>query len=215
MEQKEIKVCIFEDNKFLRESLSFIIDKADGFSLAGSFPDAKRVIDHIRMTQPDVVLMDIQLPVVSGIEAVLMIKREFPDLKIVMQTVFEDEDSIFKAICNGASGYILKSTPPDRYLDAIREAYNGGAPLTPSIATKVLATFQRQQDMPKCDYEPLTLKEKNVLLCLVNGMSYKMIADHCQISYDTVRFHMKNIYAKLHVASMTEAVAKAIQHRIV
>lgn len=211
----KIKVCIFEDNKHLRESLGFIIQNAEGFALAGAFPDARNVVEDTRSSSPDVVLMDIQMPQISGIDAVLLLRNEFPDLRIVMQTVFEDEDSIFRAICIGASGYILKTTPLERYLEVIREAYNGGAPLTPSVAMKVLATFQRKEPVTARDYEPLTVKEKNVLLCLVNGMSYKMIADHCSISYDTVRFHMKNIYSKLHVASMTEAVAKAIQQRIV
>lgn len=210
-----IRVSIFEDNKFLRESLCFIINNTEGFFLSGATANAKNIEEKIIEQDPDVVLMDIQMPGITGIEAVKIIHQRFPELKVIMQTVFEDDENIFNAICNGASGYILKSTSPDKYLEAITEAFNGGAPLTPSIAIKVLSQFKTKENRPEKNYEDLSTREKEILQCLVQGMSYKMIANHCTISYETVRFHMKNIYTKLHVASMTEAVSKAIRHKIV
>jgi len=145
------------------------------------------------------------------------IKKEYAKLNVLMQTSFEDDDTVFKAICAGASGYILKNTLPERILESIVEVYQGGAPMSPSIARKVLGFLQQPpvalpREVP--DYK-LSNREKEVLSCLVSGMSYKMIADHCHISYETVRSHMKNIYEKLHVVSMTEAVAKAINQGLV
>jgi DNA-binding NarL/FixJ family response regulator len=210
-----IRVSIFEDNKALRESLGFIIQHTDGFFLSGVSGDAKNLEKKIVEQDPDVILMDIQMPGISGIEAVGIIHNKFPHLKVIMQTVFEDDDKIFNAICNGASGYILKSTSHEKYLEAIVEAYNGGAPLTPSIAIKVLNQFKTKEQIVEKSHEDLSAREKDVLHCLVKGFSYKMIAAECNISYETVRFHMKNIYAKLHVASMTEAVSKAIRNKIV
>jgi DNA-binding NarL/FixJ family response regulator len=213
--KKDIRVSIFEDNKSLRESLSFIIMHTDGFLLSGANANAKNIEKKINEQEPDVVLMDIQMPGITGIEAVKIIHQKFPPLKVIMQTIFEDDEHVFNAICNGASGYILKSATSDKYIEAITEAYNGGAPLTPSIAIKVLNQFKVKEAAIEKTHEPLSLREKEVLKCLVQGMSYKMIAEQCSISYETVRFHMKNIYAKLHVASMTEAVSKAIRNKIV
>jgi DNA-binding NarL/FixJ family response regulator len=159
--------------------------------------------------------MDIQMPGISGIEAVKIICAIYPSIRILMQTVFEDEDKIFAAICAGASGYILKKTPPSALLEAIREVHTGGAPLTGSIANKVLQMFQKISVPPDQDVVMLSEREKEILTHLVNGVNCKMIGDLCSISYDTVRFHIKNIYEKLHVHSMSEAVAKAIRQRIV
>lgn len=212
---EDIKVSVFEDNKHLRESLGFILGNSAGFKVVGMNPDANNVLLLVEQQKPDVVLMDIQMPGISGIEAVKLIKQKFPETRIIMQTVFEDDDNIFNAICNGASGYILKNTPLEKYLDSIKEAFNGGAPLTPIIATKVLAKF-KSSNVPQTHPEfDLSDREKEVLEYLVKGLSYKQIADKCCISYDTVRFHMKKIYQKLHVASMTEAVAMALKHKIV
>lgn len=205
-----IKVAIVEDHKQLRESLAELIKFSDGFELAGVYPNALNILAHLRQNTPDIVLMDIQMPGMNGIEAVSMLKKELPDVKIIMQTVFEDNDKIFESICAGANGYILKNTGTVKYLEAIKEAYLGGAPLTPSIATKVLTLFRSPVNTKKENYD-LTDREKEILHFLVKGHSYKMIADSCNISYDTVRFHMKNIYAKLHVASMTEVVAKVLK----
>ncbi|MBA3682379.1 MAG: response regulator transcription factor [Bacteroidetes bacterium] len=210
-----IKVAIVEDNKALRESIIALFSINEGFKMVGSFSNANSIVKDIISSKPDVVLMDIQMPGINGIEAVKLLRAEFPEMKIVIQTVFEDDDSIFQAICNGASGYILKRSSPAEYMQAIIEAYNGGAPITGSIAAKVLNMFKiSQQSNVTTDFN-LSEREKEVLNHLVKGLSYKMIADKCGISYDTVRFHMKNIYSKLHVESMTEAVSVAIKNKIV
>jgi DNA-binding NarL/FixJ family response regulator len=184
----------------------------------GDFENCTRVVEHVRDLKPDVILMDIEMPGISGVEAVKIIKKNFPDIIIVMQTVFEDDDKVFDAICNGASGYLLKDTPPARLMESIVEAYQGGAPMSPSIARKTLNLFQQFlspfADAKHEDYN-LSPREKDVLICLVKGFSYKMIAAECTISFDTVRSHIRNIYHKLHVASMSEAVAKAIKERLV
>ena len=158
------------------------------------------------------------MPGINGVEAVKLLKKDFPRLTVVMQTVFEDDEKVFAAICNGASGYLLKDTPPARLMESIVEAYNGGAPMSPSIAKKVLALFQKHlSPTPDAAGEKynLTNREKDILLGLVNGQSYKMIAEVYHISFDTVRTHVRNIYEKLHVASSTQAVAKAIKERLV
>lgn len=213
-----VKVAIFEDRTAVREALSLLVEGTSGLELAGAYPNCNNVISNIRTSQPNVVLMDIEMPGMSGVEAVKLIKQQFPDITIVMQTVFEDEEKVFHAICNGASGYLLKDTPPSRLMESIIEAHEGGAPMSPSIAKKTLHLFQKflspLADAKHADYH-LTPREKEVLQWLVKGYSYKMIAAACTISFDTVRSHIRNIYHKLHVASMTEAVAKAIRENIV
>ena len=158
--------------------------------------------------------MDIQMPGTTGIEGVKMIKENFPEVKIIMQTVVEDEERIFASICNGASGYLLKNTTPVRLLEAIKEVYEGGAPMTPSIAQKVLDKFRKQSPSLN-ELGNRSKREKEILECLVEGMSYKMIASNCRISIDTVRHHIRNIYDKLHVNSKSEAVSKAIRGKVV
>jgi DNA-binding NarL/FixJ family response regulator len=158
------------------------------------------------------------MPGMTGIEAVKLIKKEFPAVLILMQTVFEDDDRVFESICAGASGYILKNHLNTRLIEAVKELQYGGSPMSPSIARKVLTKMQqlpsaeKRQETP--DYQ-LTKREKEVLACVVNGLSYKMVADQLFISYETVRSHVKKIYEKLHVASISEAVSKAIHQRIV
>ena len=213
-----VRVTIFEDNKKYRDSLSVLIDGSPGFSLAGAFEDGTNAVDKISQSQPDVILMDIEMPGANGIEALIAIKKSFPKLNVLMQTVFEDDKIIFEAICSGASGYILKSTAPSRILDAIVETYQGGAPMSPVIARKVLQLLQVQNQQPvvsEIQTFSLTPREREILTHMVNGMSYKMIAAQCGISFETVRTHINNIYVKLHVATMTEAVAKAIKQKIV
>jgi DNA-binding NarL/FixJ family response regulator len=157
--------------------------------------------------------MDINIPVKNGIEAVKEIKEKFPQVQVCMQTVFEDDDKVFASLCAGASGYILKNTTPDKILQAIREVNDGGAFFTPSIAKKVLHNFQLQPE--KAEYIQLTEKEKEVLKYLVDGLSYKMIADKMAVSFHTIHSHIKNSYEKLHVNSKGEAVAKAIKNKLV
>ncbi|MBL7914676.1 MAG: response regulator transcription factor [Bacteroidia bacterium] len=215
-----IRVTIFDDNKKLLDSLDILIDGSPGFQIAGTFPNISNLIADIEKSQPDVILMDIEMPGINGIEGVKIVKKHFPKINVMMQTAFENDEHVFEAICAGASGYILKSTSPSRILECIVEVYQGGSPMSPTVARKVLGFLQtpkkesNQSDENKDDYN-LTNREKEVLSCLVNGLSYKMIADQCNITYETVRSHMKKIYEKLHVASMTEAVAKAINKKIV
>ena len=210
-----IRVVIFEDNKSLRMGLYQLINGSDGFSCAGAFEDCLNLIKNIEDTKPDVVLMDIEMPEINGIEAVRMLKEKFPELKILMQTIFEDSEKIFQSILAGASGYILKTTSPTRILDFIKETYEGGAPMSPSVATKVMKMLVQHSPFVKINSFNLSEREKEILSCLVNGMSYKLIADACFISIDTVRGHIRNIYEKLHVHSKGEAVAKAIKSNIV
>ncbi|MEI6901416.1 MAG: response regulator transcription factor, partial [Bacteroidota bacterium] len=162
-----------------------------------------------------VVLMDIGMPGMQGTEAVKILKSQFPELKILMETIFEDDEKVFTSICNGAEGYILKTTPPAQILDAIRDIHEGGAPMTPSIASKVLSMFKAGTTFVKDESYNLTEREKEVLKFLVEGMSYKKVAEKCFISIDTVNSHVKNIYRKLQVNSKSEAVGKAIKGKIV
>lgn len=208
-----IRVMIFEDNQSLRESLYQLIHGSEGFTCIGAYENCSQLMENVHRNKPDVVLMDIQMPGINGIEGVKMLREKYPDLKILMQTIFEDSDKIFQSICAGASGYILKNTSPARFLDFIKETYEGGAPMSPSVAKKVLNKVA-EQNSPKKDFN-LSEREREVLSCLVKGMSYKLIADACFISIDTVRSHIRSIYEKLHVHSKGEAVAAAMKSNIV
>jgi DNA-binding NarL/FixJ family response regulator len=210
-----IKVVIFEDNANLRISLYQLIHGSEGFECSGAFEDCSDLLRNLRNTKPDVILMDISMPGMNGIQAVKVIRDHYPEMKILMQTVFEDDEKIFQSILSGASGYILKNTQPSRILDFIKETYEGGAPMSPPVATKVLKMLGQQTIGVKPDNFSLSHREKEILSCLVNGMSYKLIADECLISIDTVRTHIKNIYEKLHVHSKGEAIVKAIKDNIV
>lgn len=209
-----IKVVIFEDNHILRDMLFQLINGSAGFSCTGAFSDANDLVYKMGKAEPDVVLMDIDMPGISGIEAVAIIKEKFPAVQIMMQTVFEDDDKIFDSICAGASGYLLKNTPPAKLIEALQELKSGGAPMSATVASKVLYAFRKQSYFKKEKFD-LSAREVEVLQHLVKGMSYKMIADACGITIDTIKFHAKNIYEKLHVHSKSEAVIKAIKERIV
>lgn len=210
-----IKVAIFEDNRNLREGLFQLIDGSNGFRCVGAFPNCDKLIQNLKESKPDVVLMDIEMPGLSGIEAIKILKENFPEVKVLMETIFEDNNKIFDSICNGAEGYILKNTSPVLILSAIKEIYEGGAPMTPSVASKVLKMFKKNSTSTSKEELDLTEREKEILKSLVEGMSYKMIAATYFISIDTVSGHIKNIYKKLQVHSKSEAVAKAIRGRIV
>lgn len=210
-----IRIVLFEDNKSFRQNLSLFLASQNDVFLAGSYGDANEAVAKIRKHKPDVVLMDIQMPGISGIEAMQKIKAAYPDTKVLIQTVFDDDHKIFAAICGGASGYVLKNPNPDVMLQAINDVANGGAHMSPAIAVKVLTMFQHQFVQAQPTYVDLTDREREVLGCMVKGMSYKMIADACCLSYHTVHWHVKNMYEKLHVNSAPEAVAKAIEGKLV
>ena len=212
-ETKKMKIAVFEDNKKFRESLEFVIVTSSDMELCGSFEDTTRLSQKIEALRPDVVLMDINIPGKNGIDAVKEIKENFPEIHVCMQTVFDDADKIFASLCNGASGYILKNTAPEKILQAIREVADGGSFFTPSVAKKVLNNFQ-QQPM-QGEFVQLTEKEKEVLKLLVDGLSYKMIADELNVSFHTIHTHLRNIYQKLHVNSKGEAINKAMKNKLV
>jgi DNA-binding NarL/FixJ family response regulator len=213
-----LRISIFDDNKNIRESICMLLNTESSFEVVGSFSHVLDCAEEIAACRPDVVLMDIEMPGMSGIEAVKTIRKEFPQVQILMQTVFEDDDRVFDSICSGASGYILKGFINTKLIDAIKELQYGGSPMSPSIARKVFTKMQQIPQFVKPEEAPdyfLTPREKEVLACIVEGLAYKMIADKLTISYETVRSHVKKIYEKLHVASLTEAVAKAMKERIV
>jgi len=210
-----LRVAVFEDNHPLREMLFQLINGTPEMSCVGAFPDAANLVRKIEQCTPEVILMDIDMPGISGIEAVSVIKEKFPAIQILMQTVFEDDAKIYASICAGASGYLLKNTTPARLIESLHEVHSGGSPMSSSVARKVLEAFKKQSSTPSREGETLSDREREVLNGLVKGMSYKMIAGECDISIDTIKFHIKNIYEKLHVHSKTEAIIKAIKHKIV
>ncbi|HYV93034.1 MAG TPA: response regulator transcription factor [Chitinophagales bacterium] len=209
----EIKVIVFDDNPTRRNSLELLIDGTDGMHCIGTFENCNHVLDDVRRLNPNVILMDIEMPGVNGIEAVKLIRKFFPQVFILMQTVFDEDEKIFDSICAGANGYILKKTPPIRLLEGIREVAEGGAPMTASVAKQVLSMVHKHAPRSENIFE-LTQREKEVLSFLVKGMSYKMIGDACNISPFTVNTHIKKIYEKLHVHTAHAAVAKAINEKL-
>jgi DNA-binding NarL/FixJ family response regulator len=213
-----LRISIFDDNKNIRDSISMLLNTVPDFEVVGSFCDVMNCIKDVKQSNPDVILMDIEMPGMTGIEAVKTIKKEFPQLLVLMQTVFDDDDRVFDSVCAGASGYILKNHLNTKLIEFINDLQYGGSPMSPSIARKVLTKMQQISQHIKPQTPPdyhLTNREKEVLGCIVEGLAYKMIADKLNISYETVRSHVKKIYEKLHVASLTEAVSKAMKERIV
>lgn len=208
-----VRIIIFEDNTPLRQTLKTLMTGVEGYEVVGDFENcsnAGRIVDEL---QPDVVIMDIDMPMVDGIEGLRIIKEKRPETQIVMHTVFEDDDRLFQCLCNGANGYILKNTTFINILEAIENVQHGGSPLSPSIARKVLNSFHRSTDKKHAYH--LSPREVEVLGLMVKGFSYRMIAESCFISLDTVRGHIRNIYSKLHVNCGREAVAKALKDKIV
>ena len=208
-----VKLVIYEDNARLRQSLELLLSEGSGFAVAGAFADCDEVEEQIATLLPELVVMDIDMPGIGGIKGVRIVKALFPDVKIMMHTVFDDDTRIFDSICAGADGYLLKNTPPLKLIQALVELVEGGAPMSPYVAQRVFNHFR--QETANADSFKLTLREKEILEMLVKGNSYKMIAGNTNITIDTVKKHLQNIYHKLHVNCGTEAVAKALRHKIV
>ncbi|HEY4060451.1 MAG TPA: response regulator transcription factor [Puia sp.] len=204
-----IKLAIVEDNNTLRNSLESLFNRTEGMRCIASLNNLLNVISEIGRSTPDIMLMDIGLPNISGIEGVRTVKTHFPSIHVLMFTVFDDDEKIFAAIRAGASGYLLKKTPPEEILQAIRDLYQGGAPMTASIARRVIQSFQAAPSTIIEDFR-LTVRENEILYSLVDGLSYKKIADKYCVSISTIRTHICNIYHKLHVNSKAEAVAKVL-----
>ncbi|MBK8086631.1 MAG: response regulator transcription factor [Chitinophagaceae bacterium] len=206
-------LVLYEDNTRLRQSMEMLLDEASGYKVTGSFSDCDNVIDDLKNCNPEMVIMDIDMPGIGGIEGVKRIKQNYPEVKVVMHTVFDDDNRIFESICAGADGYLLKNTAPLKLIQMLEDLMQGGAAMSPFVAQRVFQYF-RQNNKVNDEFH-LTAREKEILELLVKGNSYKMIADKTAISIDTVKKHLQNIYHKLHVNCGTEAVAKALQHKII
>jgi len=207
-----VKIVVYEDNKRLRESLLLLLENEPQYKVVGSFSNCVTAEEDMKATVPNLVIMDIDMPGMNGIQGVKKIKENFPEIKIVMHTVFEDDNRIFDSICAGADGYLLKNTSPSKLLDSLQEVMHGAVPMSPFVAQRVFQHFRKREITP--DYN-LTKREIEILELLVKGNSYKMIASDLKISVDTVKKHLQNTYHKLHVSCGTEAVAKAIRQKIV
>jgi DNA-binding NarL/FixJ family response regulator len=209
-----IEVAIVEDRREIRESLALLIGGTEGFKCIGSYRSMEEALDKLKHHQPHLLLSDIGLPGMSGIEGVAILKERYPDLLILMLTVYDDDERIFDAMCAGASGYLLKKTPPGRLLDSLREVASGGAPMSPEVARRVISLFREIRPPDRADYE-LTPHETRLLRLLVQGHNYKTAAAELGVTVHTVSFHLRSIYEKLQVHSKSEAVAKALQNRLV
>ncbi len=209
-----IKTAVVEDLRNIREGLTTLINFTDGFQCSGSYRSMEEAIPRIKGNVPDVLLSDIGLPGMSGIEGIRILKEQYPCLTILMLTVYDDDERIFDALCAGASGYLLKRTSPSKILENIKEAADGGAPMSPEVASKVIKLFRDVRPPERVDYD-LTPHETRLLKLLVEGHNYTTAAEELGVSYNTIKFHMRHIYEKLQVHSKSEAVAKALQNRIV
>jgi DNA-binding NarL/FixJ family response regulator len=214
MPQSVIKVAIIEDERDIRECLTFLVNGTEGFSCTGSYRTMEEALERMARQLPDIVLSDIGLPGMNGIEGVRVLRERHPNLLVLMLTVYDDDDRIFDAMCAGASGYLLKKTPPARLLESLREAAAGGAPMSPEVARRVIALFREIRPPERADYQ-LTPHETRLLKLLVDGHNYKTAAAELGVSVHTVSFHLRSIYDKLQVHSKSEAVAKALQNRLV
>jgi DNA-binding NarL/FixJ family response regulator len=210
-----INVIIVEDNGTIREGLAVLINGTEGFRCVATYPDCESLLKHIDDLTPDILLMDIVLPGISGIDGVKKIKQIVPDLNILMLTVYGENDLVFEALCAGACGYLLKNTPPARLLEAIKEAHEGGSPMSPNIARQVVSLLHQKNLLTASPETILTAREKEILNALSQGNNYQAIAESLFISVSTVRFHIRNIYQKLHVQTQPEAVATAIRKGLI
>ena len=213
-EAETISVAIVEDLREVREGLAVLVNGTPGFRCSGTYRTMEDALVGIGAVQPDVVISDLGLPGMSGAEGIRILRERYPQLPILALTVYNDDEDVFEALCAGACGYLLKNTPPARLLESVREVVDGGAPMSPQVARRVVALFRefRPPERAECH---LTPQEKELLRLLVEGHHYKTAADKMGISKNTVAFHLRNIYAKLEVHSKTEAVARALRERLV
>ena len=209
-----LKIGIIEDQPKIREGLRSLIDGTDGYRCVGSFGSMEEALARVNDDLPDVLLVDIGLPGMSGIEGTRRLKDQHPGLAVLMLTVYDDDRRIFDAMCAGACGYLLKKTPPARLLESLKEVVGGGAPMSPEVARRVVALFREIRPPEQAAYQ-LTPHEIRILALLVEGYNYKTAGDELGVSINTIRFHMRSIYEKLQVHSKSEAVAKALRNRII
>ena len=214
LEPETIKVAIIEDRREIRDGLAMLINGTQGFKCTGSYRSMEDALPRIGTDLPDVALCDIGLPGMSGIEGMRILKEKFPALLLLMLTIYDDDERIFDALCAGACGYLLKKTPPAKLLEGLREAVDGGSPMSPEVARRVIALFRDIRPPERADYE-LTPHETRLLKLLVEGHNYKTAALELNVSINTISFHMRHIYEKLQVHSKSEAVAKALRDRLV
>ena len=212
--EQEIKTAVVEDMRDIREGLTTLINFTEGFNCTGSYRSMEEAIPKIGAKLPDVLLSDIGLPGMDGIEGIKILKEKYPQMTVLMLTVYDDDERIFDALCAGASGYLLKRTAPALLMQNIREAVSGGAPMSPEVASRVIKLFRDIRPPEKVDYD-LTPHETRLLKLLVEGHNYTTAAEELGVSYNTIKFHMRHIYEKLQVHSKSEAVAKALQNRLV
>ena len=210
-----MKISVYEDNIALLDSLTYLINETEEFELCSASTSAVHILEQCQENCPDIILMDIDMPGITGIEATRLVKNDFPYINIMMLTVFEDRDKIFEALCAGATGYLLKKTSSAQIIEAIKELFDGGSPISSGIARKVLEYFSKPANREKRKAYELSEREADILKRLVMGDSYKMVADACYISIGTVRSHINSLYKKMHVNSKSEAVVKAIHEKLV
>jgi DNA-binding NarL/FixJ family response regulator len=207
--QKNIDVTIVEDDNLIREGFALLINTTPGFKIINTYSNCESAISNLKQDNPDVILMDIELPGMNGIEGVLKIKKIKPDANIIIITVYDNDELVFKALCAGASGYLTKNIPPVKLLDAIKEVYEGGAPMSTNIARMVVKSFQKNTS------SPLSARETTVLELLAKGKSYHIIANELFVDKETIRTHIKNIYTKLEVHSKADAIQKALKEKFI
>jgi DNA-binding NarL/FixJ family response regulator len=207
--QKNIDVTIVEDDNLIREGFALMINTTPGFKIINTYSNCESAISNLKQDNPDVILMDIELPGMNGIEGVLKIKKIKPDANIIIITVYDNDELVFKALCAGASGYLTKNIPPVKLLDAIKEVYEGGAPMSTNIARMVVKSFQKNTS------SPLSARETTVLELLAKGKSYHIIANELFVDKETIRTHIKNIYTKLEVHSKADAIQKALKEKFI
>ncbi len=209
-----VKVAIFEDNRYLLQSMELVLNNSEGIACTGAFPDCNDLMKDMLRANPNVVLMDIEMPGMNGIEATRLIRHHFSKVQVIIQTIFDSNEKIFDAICAGAAGYVLKNSHPDDWANMIRSVIHGGAPMSATIASKVLDLLRKPNFTSAKSNVRLTEREREILSLLVEGCAYKEVANRLFISFFTVQSHIKNIYGKLEVNSKTEAVSKTLQERL-